>query len=363
MQQVGAIRDDMTPTIRDVAQQAGVAPITVSRVINNSGYVSQDARMRVEAAIAGLNYVPNTLARSLRFKKTRVLALVLTDITNPFWTTVARGVEDVANAHGFNVILCNTDEDEAKQNDYLQVLLQKRVDGFLFVPARSTAESVRLIREQNVPVVVLDRQIPDVAVDVVRGDSEGGAYQLIRHLLTLGHRRIAVLSGPEAISTATDRVAGYRRAMADAGQPAGAEMVFHGGYSQEGGYHMALQALAAAPRPSAFFASNNFIAIGAFRALQEAGLRVPEDVAIVSFDDAPNWFLMKPFLTVASQRAYQMGQCATELLLERLSLHCTAEPRDIVLPVDIVIRQSSGSFRPRDILASDEECLPMAELR
>ena len=130
----------LTPTIRDVAHKAHVAPITVSRVINNSGYVSRDTRVRVEAAITELHYVPNTLARSLRFKKTRVLALILTDITNPFWTTVARGVEDVANANGFNVILCNTDEDEVKQHNYVQVLLQKRVDGFLIVPARSTPE-------------------------------------------------------------------------------------------------------------------------------------------------------------------------------------------------------------------------------
>jgi LacI family transcriptional regulator len=348
----------MTPTIRDVAQQAGVAPITVSRVVNNSGYVSQDTRARIEAVIADLNYVPNTLARSLRFKKTRVLALILTDITNPFWTTVARGVEDVANAHGFNVILCNTDEDEVKQSDYLQVLLQKRVDGFVFVPARSTAECVKPIQAQKVPVVVLDRQIPDAAVDVVRSDSEGGAYELVRHLLALGHRRIAVLSGPEAISTAADRVAGYRRALADAALPTAAELVFHGGYNQDGGYRTARKALAEVPRPTAFFAANNFIAIGAFRALREAGLRVPDDVAMVCFDDVPQWLQINPFLTIASQPAYQMGRQATELLLERISAHDPPEAREVVFPVDVIIRKSSGVLRQQDTLASGQECLP-----
>jgi LacI family transcriptional regulator len=352
----------MTPTIRDVAQQAGVAPITVSRVINNSGYVSQEARARVESAIAELHYVPNTLARSLRFKKTRVLALIVTDITNPFWTTVARGVEDVANANGFNLILCNTDEDETKQGDYLTVLLQKRVDGFLFVPARSTAESVKLIQAQNVPVVVLDRQIPGVQVDIVRSDSEGGAYQLVKHLLTLGHRRIAALAGPQDISTSSDRVAGYRRALAEAGLSPGAEMVIYGGYSQESGYRVAQQALAVVPQPTAFFAANNFIAIGAFRAVQEAGLRVPDDVALVCFDDVPHWLLIDPFLTIASQRAYEMGQCATELLLERLSSHAPAQCREVVLPVDIAIRRSSGTFRPLDVLVSDEQCPPLLQL-
>ncbi len=335
----------MSPTIRDVARQAGVAPITVSRVINNSGYVSQETRARVEAAIAALRYVPNTLARSLRFKKTRVLALIVTDITNPFWTTVARGVEDVANAHGFSLILCNTDEDEAKQDAYLQVLLQKRVDGFILVPARSVADPVLTIRAQNVPVVVLDRQIPGVAVDVVRSDSEGGAYRLVTYLLALGHRHIATLSGPPTISTAVDRVAGYRRALAEAGLPPEAAMVFYGAYDIESGYQNALRALKSTPRPTALFAANNFIAIGALRALEEAGLRVPDDIALVCFDDVPLWLQITPFFTMASQRAYVMGQRATELLLERLAGPDMVEPREIVLPVDIVIRKSSGPMR------------------
>jgi LacI family transcriptional regulator len=334
----------MTPTIRDVAQQAGVAPITVSRVVNNSGYVSQAARERVEAAIADLNYVPNTLARSLRFKKTRVLALIVTDITNPFWTTVARGVEDVANAHGFSLILCNTDEDEAKQNDYLQVLLQKRVDGFVFVPARSAADSVRLIQAQKVPVVVVDREVPGVDVDIVRSDSEGGAFLLTRHLLDLGHRRIGALSGPEDISTAAQRVAGYRRALREAGLAPAEELVFHGSYDPESGYATACAALALRPRPTAFFAANNFIAVGALRAVREAGLRVPEDVALVCFDDVPAWLSIDPFLTVAAQSAYQMGRQATELLLERLSPHESTPPRDVVLPVQLHIRRSSGAY-------------------
>ena len=190
------------PNIRDVAKLAGVAPITVSRVVNNSGYVSDETRERVEAAIAELQYVPNSLARSLRFKQTKTIALVLTDITNPFWTTVARGVEDVASQQGFNVILCNTDESETKQAEYLNVLLQKQVDGVLLVPARSSPEPVELIQKQGTAVVVLDRQVPSARVDVVRSDSETGSYRLVQLLLKLGHRRIAILSGPRDVSTA-----------------------------------------------------------------------------------------------------------------------------------------------------------------
>jgi LacI family transcriptional regulator len=332
--------------------------MTVSRVINNSGYVSAETRARVEAAIAELRYVPNTLARSLRSRKTGLLALIVTDITNPFFTTIARGVEDIANENGFNVILCNTDENEDKQVDYLTVLLQKRVDGFLFVPARSTPESVQLIQRQNVPVVVIDRQISGVEVDVVRGDSEQGAYELVNLLLSLGHRRIGMLSGPETISTAAQRVAGYRRALAEAGVDRDAALVCYGEYTQEGGYQTTQQALFATPRPTALFAANNFIAMGAFRALREAGLSVPEDVALVCFDEAPQSAMIEPFLTVATQPAYEMGRRATELLLARLSNEAPRECQEIVFPVEIMVRKSCGSAQSCVALApsSAAEC-------
>lgn len=335
------------PTIHDVANQAGVAPITVSRVINNSGYVSEGTRERVLAAIEELGYVPNVLARSLRLKQTNTLALVLTDVTNPFWTTVARGVEDAANEAGFNVILCNTDESEAKQDEYLTVLLQKQVDGVLLVPASSTAESVKFVQKQGVPVVVLDRRVPEVQVDVVRGDSEGGAYQLIKLLLDLGHRRVAVLSGPQDVSTAVDRVAGYHRALAEAGLDGNEELIFYGSFTQASGYEMMQRVLALAPRPTALFATNNFIAVGALRALRDVGLRVPGDMALVAFDDLTSALVIEPFLTVAHQPAYEMGRRATELLLARLSDKAPAEYQEIVLPTEIIVRGSSGPWLGR----------------
>ena len=171
----------------------------------------------MEAAIAEMGYVPNALARSLRFKQTKTLALVLSDITNPFFTTIARGVEDIANRNGFNVIFGNTDESESKQAEYLNILVQKQVDGVLLIPARSTEGPVAFLRNRGVPVVVLDRRVPECSADGVRGDSEQGAYELTKLLLGLGHRRIAILSGPPEVSTAADRVAGYQRALAEAG--------------------------------------------------------------------------------------------------------------------------------------------------
>jgi LacI family transcriptional regulator len=341
-------------TIRDVAEKAGVAPITVSRVINNSGYVSEETRARVEAAVEELQYVPNTLARSLRFKKTRVLALIVTDITNPFWTTVARGVEDIANEHGFNVILCNTDENETKQVEYVNVLLQKRVDGFLLVPAHGTVESVRLIQRQGVPVVVLDRETPGVEVDQVKADSEAGAYQLVQLLLDRGHRKIAILSAPQSISTSAQRIAGYRKALEEAGVPVEPELIFERGFSQQGGYEMTRQALALEPRPTALFAANNFIALGSLRALWEAGLRTPEDMAIVCFDYVPFSAMVDPFHAIASQPAYTMGQQSTKLLLDRLSGDAPPEFQKVIMPVEILGgRASDEGGRGRRPLAGE----------
>lgn len=328
-------------TISDVAKRAGVSTMTVSRVINNSGYTSQETQQRVEKAIAELGYVPNALARSLRFKQTKTIALILTDITNPFFTTLARGVEDAASENGFSVIYCNTDESPQEEAEYLYALLQKQVDGMLLVPARSSKESVIYLRERKEPVVVLDRRIMDLNVDTVRCDSEEGAYLLTRHLLDIGHRRIAVLSGPAEASTAIDRVAGYRRAVEQAGLEVDPQMICYGQFIQESGYQMVQKVLSISPRPTAIFAANNFISIGAYHALRDAGLHIPEDISLVTFDDLPASLVLEPFLTVVDQPAYDMGYKGTELLLARLAGEGPAEQQEIILPVRIIIRKSS----------------------
>ncbi|MCB0062496.1 MAG: LacI family DNA-binding transcriptional regulator [Caldilineaceae bacterium] len=327
-------------TIQDVAAKAGVAPITVSRVLNNSGYVSQATRQRVEAAAQALNYVPNSLASSLRSNRTNILALLLADISNPFWTTVARGVEDVANQHGYSVILCNTDEKERKQEEYVALLLRKRVDGFLLVPTTAATESIRMIQQQQVPIVLVDRAIPDLAVDTVRGDTYGSAYTLANHLIALGHRRIAVLAGPCYISTSAERVEAVCVALRNAALPIDAKLILYGEYAVESGYAMASQVLA--EQPTAIVAGNNFIAIGVGRFLQEAELRVPQDISVVCFDDVPISWGSEPFLTVAVQPAYEIGQRATELLLTRVSGKELGPPQEHQLPVEILIRRSTA---------------------
>jgi LacI family transcriptional regulator len=334
-------RDGM-PTIHDVARRAGVGSMTVSRVINNSGYISPKTRERVEKAIVELGYMPNTVARSLRSRRTNTVALMVTDITNPFFTTLARGVEDAANQAGYTVIFCNTDESQAKEEQYLQVLLQKQVDGLLIVPVQSQAKAIRQIQKHGTPVVVLDRWIPEAEVDTVRCNSLDGAYQLTRYLLSLGHTQIAILSGAVGTSTADDRVAGYRQALAEVKIEIDEQYIQRGEFTQESGYRMTKQAVNLPLRPTALIAANNFITIGAMKALQEMGLDVPEAIALAGFDDLPPALVTFPFFTVASQPAYEMGTQAMKLLLDRLEGEKSENFQEVILPIQIIIRRSSG---------------------
>jgi len=331
-------------TIQDVAKLAGVAPITVSRVLNHSGYASEETRARVESAVATLGYVPNTLARGLRSKRTNTLALVMTDITNPFFTLIARGVEDQASNSGYTVIYCNTDESETEEEKYLNILVQKQVDGILLVPARSNSQSIKFLNANEIPFVLIDRSVPDRQTDLVHCNSEEGAYRLIRHLIELGHQRIVALTGPREVSTAQERLAGYEKAMNEAGLN-DFRHAYYGSFTQDSGYKLTKQVLAREPRPTAIFGANNFISIGVLKALRDAGLRVPEDVSVVGFDDLPDSMIVDPFLTVAAQPAYEMGKQATELLSKRISGQLAEFGHELVLPTEIIIRRSSGPPR------------------
>ena len=333
-------------TLNDVAKLAGVSTMTVSRVINGSGYTSPESRARVNRAIAELGYMPNVLARQLRSRRTKTLALVMTDIANPFFTTIARGVEDAARPKGYAVMFCNTDESVDEELDYVRVLIQRRVDGVLLVPASDSSGSLELLKAHGLPAVVLDRRLRSGEVDAVRADSEGGAYLAARHLLDLGHREIAVLVGPESVSTSADRVSGYRRAMLEAGIDPGTQQILFGQYTEASGYEMTGRLLAAQSRPTAIFAGNNFIAFGAIQGLREAGKEIPDDISIVVFDDLPQGWVM-PFLTVIAQPAYEIGRLAAEMMIERLGADQPLEPRTIVLPCELITRRSSAPPRLR----------------
>ncbi len=330
-------------TITDVARRAGVSPVTVSRVMNGAPNVNPATRAKVEQAIAELGYLPSTVARSLRSKRTRSLALLLPDITNTFWTTVARGVEDTAQTLGYTVFVCNTDEDCQKQQRYLELAVSQRVDGVLIAPCQRDAAALRLLRERGVPTVVIDRRIEGWDVDTVHGDSVGGARALVQHLIALGHRRIAVISGPATTSTAEDRVAGYRQAFAEAGLPVDDSLIRRGAFRACAGEELARSLLAEAAGLTAVFAANNAIALGAIDAVTATGRRIPQDIAVVAFDDFVDASHLFPFLTVAVQPAYELGCEAARLLLERLAGTSSAPPQHIVLPCRLVVRHSCGS--------------------
>jgi LacI family transcriptional regulator len=329
-------------TIRDVARRAGVSTMTVSRVINGSGYASPETRKRVQQAVGELGYVPNAVARHLRSRRTKTIALVLSDITNPFFTTIARGVEDAAARRGYAVMFANTDESESEEIQYLRMLAQRQIDGVLLVPAGSSGESFRLMRAQSIPVVVLDRRVSARHIDEVRCDSEHGAYQLVHYLIDLGHRRIAMISGRRNISTSVDRVAGYERALTEAGIEVDPDLVRYDSFSLRAGYERAKEILTVSPRATAIFAANNFIAFGALRALRESGLRVPDDMSLVTFDDLPDDWHDDPLLTVLAQPAYDVGRQAAELLLDRLEGRDKSKRRVILLPGELIVRRSSA---------------------
>lgn len=328
-------------TILDVAKLAGVAPITVSRVVNNAPGVNQKTRERVNKAIAELHYVPNAMAKSLRSKKTHIIALVLTDVTNPFWTTIARGVEDTAAKNGFHVILCNTDENPEKESNYITVLLQRRIDGLVLAPSSADRRRLLPLKRQDIPCILIDRQVGGFKTDVVRSDGKEGARQLTEHLIGLGHRRIAMISGPAHISTAEERLAGYCQALQEHGIPIEESLIKQGSYKEENSFQFVKELLSVTPPPTAIFASNNLVAVGALQALREAGLQVPEDMALVCFDDIPQASAIYPFLTVCAQDPYKMGCVAADLLIDRIKSN-RRKTREIVLDTKLIIRKSSG---------------------
>lgn len=329
-------------TLYDVARVARVSTSTASRYVRGVGYVSPTTGARIEAAMHQVGYRPNAIARSLRHQRTHTLALVVPEIENPFYTTVSRGVEDVANAGGYAVIFCNTDEQEEKQGRYLHALLERQIDGLLFVPCGDATAHCRMLDGANVPYVFIDREVPGTR-DAVLGDNVGGARQLTHHLVSLGHRRIGLVGGNPEDSVSRERRAGYEKALAQDGLAYYPALVREGDWSIESGHRLALDLLDMADPPTALVCGNNLIAVGAILALNHAGRRIPEEMAVVCFDDIELASLIEPFLTVAVQPAYEMGRRAAALLLDRLAKRRDETPVRDVLPTHLIIRRSCGA--------------------
>lgn len=335
----------MAVTIREVATRAGVSPMTVSRVINESPRVSPDTRRRVEAAISDLGYVPNRLARGLIRRKTGTLGLIVPDVANPFFTLVVRGVEDVAWRAGFHVILCNTQADLDRERGYIEDMLAFQVEGLLIAPVGDKSRPhLRVLTRNNVPFVLVDRSIAGFEGDLVQGDSVAGARRLVEHLIGLGHRRIAMITEPTDVSTSRDRLQGYREALEGAGVEVRSELVAEtSAVETRGAYEATIRLLALPERPTAIFAVNNVAAVGVAEAARAQGLEIPRDLALVCFDDIEHVARLYPFLTVMAQPAETFGTIATQLLLDRIAGRVGERRRIVVLPADFTVRKSCGA--------------------
>jgi len=330
------------PTITDVARRAGVSPVTVSRVLNGTARVNPATRDAVERAIAEMGYVPNVVARNLRSRRTGIVGLVLPDISHPLWAAVARGVEDAVRSHGYAVFLGNTDEDPSRQEQYLQAMLSQRVEGIIIAPCEVDVHILMPFSEQGIPVVAVDRTIPGWDMDTVTTDMAAGARALVRHLLAVGRRRIAMLSGPVGISSANDCVAGYCLALEEAGIPIDPRLVRRGELRVIPGAHMTAQLLDEDLHVDAIVAANSALARGALEALQQRALRVPDDVALVCFDDSGSLPTSFPFMTIVAQPGYELGSNAAQLLFSRVKGRQPLPPRCIVLPTRLIVRYSCG---------------------
>jgi len=339
----------MAAGMKDVASLAGVAVGTVSNVLNHPDLVRPLTRARVEAAMEELGFIPNGSARQLRAGRSRCLGLVVLDVTNPFFTEVARGVEDYAQAAGYAVILCNSDEADDKERRYLRVLEEQRVRGILITPVHGQAPELPRIRDRGTPVVLLDRPGSAGQCSVAVDDRRGGEIA-VRHLLELGHRSIALVNGPVAIRQCADRRRGALRAVERAGLDPAAVLaeVTVPAMNARAGAVAADELLSVTPptggrRPTAVFCANDMLALGLLRRLGQAGVAVPGDLAVVGYDDIEFAADAAVPLTSVRQPKYQLGQAGAELLLDEADRPDEHEHRRFVFKPELVVRASSGS--------------------
>lgn len=327
-------------TINDVADEAGVSVATVSHVINDTRYVSEELTERVQEAMEELGYHPNALARSLKTEKTQTIGLIASDISNPFFSTLLRGVEDQALEKDHSLIVCNTDETLKKEKLYVDVLTQKKTDGLIVAPTGKSDENLLSLKERGVPLVFVDRKLDNFGAPAVLSDNIGGAKSATRHLINLGHRRIGIILGLEKVNTSRERLKGYEKAMNEAGIEIKPELIKEG-YSQiAGGAEAANELLSLNPPPTAIFSANNLMTIGAMQGIQGAGLSCPEDVSLVGFDDFEWASTFKPRLSTVAQSPYEIGSKSIELLFKRMEGDAIKE-KEIRMQTELKIREST----------------------
>lgn len=329
--------------MQDVADYVGVSRATVSRVLNNHPNVTEDVRQRVRAAMTALKYAPNRQARRLRTNSSDVVGLLIPDIQNPVFISAVRGIEDELYDHQMTLLLCNTDDDRDRQQRYLRLMQEEQVAGLIIAATHpSDGPLLREISEAGTPIVLLDRLVDHFAADTVKVDNEAGASMAVRHLINLGYQRIAMIAGLQHITAGRERTEGYREAFASYGLPVDEQLIRYGDFKTSSGMRLTSEFMASAAPPDAIFVTNSLMTLGAMRTLHRLGYRIPDDVALVGFDDAPSFEDLNPPLTTIAQPEYEMGREAAHLLLRRIEKP-NANFRTVVLQPQLIVRISCGA--------------------
>lgn len=329
-------------TIKDVALRAGVSVTTVSHVVNGTRQVSAASREQVQQAIRALAYVPSAVARSLKSNTTRTLGMLTPNSSNPYFAEIVRVVEDRCFGAGYTLILCNTDDDPGRQGIYLKVLAERRIDGLVVVSTGDDDSLPAMLAGLRIPIVLLDREITQQACDLVETAHRQGGLLATRHLVSLGHRRIACIGGPAGLVPSEQRIAGWRMGLAEAGLDAQAgQLLWHGGFTSQGGYEALHAILRTQPLPTAVFVCNDLMAIGALRAAHESAMQVPGALSIIGFDDIELSSFTSPPLTTVAQPKQRMGALAVDMLLERIEGR-RHDTRKVVLQPELHVRASTA---------------------
>lgn len=330
----------MPSTIKDVARMAGVSSATVSRVLSGKPHVRQVVIDQVMEAARKLDFRPSRVARSLRVQQSSIIGLIISDILNPFFTSLVRAVEDSASKNGYGVFLCNSDEDMEKESNYINLLQAEQVAGVLITPTQEDDGPSRRLYDAGIPIVTLDRRLLDVPVDTVLVDNFRGAYDAVCHLIDQGHTRIAVVAAQPDRTTGRERLNGYREALSDHHIPFDESLVYTGIPNRLTGCASAEKIIQSANPPTAIFCGNNLLTEGVLGCLKEKGFRIPDDFALVSFDDMEWYCMTTPTITAVRQPVYDIGRQAADLLFDRINGSETPA-RQIVLDTQLVVRQSS----------------------